>query len=492
MNDLRRLPPFALLWVLPFVALVLGGCRGLASSEGTGSPEAAGTAEGPAFVPTPTVIGPVPSSPIGDLDRNYPYLATNVDLASRGYVEEEFFIEGIARRYDTPELETGAELDGAAPYRTRVVVRRPAAAEDFSGVVAVEWYNVTGQADVEYDWFNAYDYVLRSGWAWVGVSAQRVGVDALREWSPERYGTLDVTDEGRVEPQDALSFDIYSQAVQALRIPSDVAPLGDLEPRVVIATGHSQSGRFLAVYHNSVHPLHRVVDGFSIRGTSTPVRKDLDVKVFRLMAEGDVSTRQQSQEPDTDHFRRWEAAGTSHVATRDQSGTLPVRARDLRTSGPADLSPPVPVTTTTPGNCERNRFSRIPFEHIMNAAYDHLVRWIEDDVPPPIGPRLEWANDSTKARNEHGNALGGIRIPEHEVPIAVNTGDNPGPGFCRLMGSYEAFDSNLLRTLYPTPEAYVTAIEGETRRMLDEGFLLPEDAETTLREARRVAASWSW
>ena len=35
--------------------------------------------------------------------------------------------------------------------------------------------------------------ITRAGNAWIGVSAQRVGVDRLRGWSPARYGDLDVT-----------------------------------------------------------------------------------------------------------------------------------------------------------------------------------------------------------------------------------------------------------------------------------------------------------
>jgi hypothetical protein len=469
------------------LAIVAGVTWATVAGAAAQSPSAGAAAR--TNVPVPTVVGPIASA-IGGLDRNYPYFASNVGLERYDYVEEEFFIEGLAHSYDTPEMAIGVERPGTTPYRTRIVVRRPRSAENFSGVVAVEWYNVTGQADVEYDWFNSYDYFLRSGWAWVGVSAQRVGVNALRELSPARYGSLDVSDGGTVDPQDALSFDIFSQAIQALRQPGGVAPLGPLRPRLVIATGHSQSGRFLSVYHNSVHPLHQVVDGFTIRGTGTPIRKDLDVKVFRTMAEGDVRSRAESGEPDTPHFRRWEAAGTSHVALQDQNAMTRVRERDRRTSGPPDLGPPTRLTSTTAGTCELNRYSRVPFNYLMNAAYEHLVRWIEEGTPPPAGPRLEWADETTKARDEHGNALGGIRIPEHEVPIAVNTGDNPGPGFCRLMGSYEAFDAATLRALYPTPQAYLAAIDREVERALGEGFLLPEDAEVSRSEARREVRAW--
>ena len=46
--------------------------------------------------PEPPGTGPSPSAPPGDPSRNYPFFATNHDLAKWGYVEEEFFIEGTA------------------------------------------------------------------------------------------------------------------------------------------------------------------------------------------------------------------------------------------------------------------------------------------------------------------------------------------------------------------------------------------------------------
>ena len=56
---------------------------------------------------------------------------------------------------------------------------------------------------------------MRAGYAWVGVSAQRVGVNQLRGWSPARYGDLDVTGGGAFTA-DELSYDIFAQAGDAV------------------------------------------------------------------------------------------------------------------------------------------------------------------------------------------------------------------------------------------------------------------------------------
>ncbi len=175
-----------------------------------------------------TVTGPIAVSvPPGDPSHDFVFSTTAMDLAGHGYVEEEFFIEGTANRYTTPDLTTGRIVDGGHPYKTRFVVRRPVSPERFNGTVVVEWNNVTAGRDLDIDWFQAGAYFVRNGYAWIGVSAQRVGVDHLRRWSPARYGSLDVTHDGLVE-DDALSYDIFSAVGRAVRDPGDVDVLGGL------------------------------------------------------------------------------------------------------------------------------------------------------------------------------------------------------------------------------------------------------------------------
>ena len=50
-------------------------------------------------VPVPTVIGPIAAQPAGDPSHDYTFFSPVEDLAAYGYVQEEFFLEGAARRY---------------------------------------------------------------------------------------------------------------------------------------------------------------------------------------------------------------------------------------------------------------------------------------------------------------------------------------------------------------------------------------------------------
>src|SRR6202790_1002391 len=234
-----------------------------------------------AQVPNPTVTGPIaqPVAP-GDPSHNYIFFSSNHDLAGHGYVEEEFLISGTATRYATPNqtnpdaTSTGTVISTGNPYKTRIVVRRPADPTKFNGVVLVEWYNVTNNFDAENVWFFNWENIMRSGYVWVGVSAQRVGVNALKASSP-RYSTLDVT-LGSTLNDDLLSYDIYSQAGKALDSPVGVDPLHGLVPTTIIATSESQSSQRLAIYANSIHVLANLYDGMLMLSTiGQRVRQDL-------------------------------------------------------------------------------------------------------------------------------------------------------------------------------------------------------------------------
>ncbi|MDC1423492.1 alpha/beta hydrolase domain-containing protein [Gammaproteobacteria bacterium] len=88
------------------------------------------------------------------------------------------------------------------------------------------------------------------------------------------------------------------------------------------------------------------------------------------------------------------------------------------------------------------------------------------------------------SRDEFGNVLGGIRLAEHAVPTAKNTGLNNGNNrFCFLYGSHEPFDSATLNALYPNKAAYVERVNAVVEQNIQEGFILPAAAERTRREA---------
>ena len=158
----------------PVVAL-LSTSPSSTSAQGTVSAHETVSAHGTAA--DPTVSGPIlPSSGIEP-----PTLGTTFPLSQVGYEQSEYFISGTATSYvaSNPLPTDGrwsVTANSTAGYETRVVVNRPTNPNRFNGTVVVEWLNVSGGLDDAPDWVTTHNELIRDGFAWVGVSAQSVGV----------------------------------------------------------------------------------------------------------------------------------------------------------------------------------------------------------------------------------------------------------------------------------------------------------------------------
>jgi len=464
---------------IQFMAAVVAFLVALPGSGASAGSRGAGAGSS---VPDPVVTGPIRESVRpGDPSRDYIFFSRE-GIERFGYIEQEFFFEGVANVYDIAPLATGVVASGDHAYKTRMVVRRPRRARDFNGTVIVEWQNVSAGFDVDASWAGGQgEFFIRNGYAWVGVSAQRVGVQqpetGLRDFSPERYGSLDVTDGGTIL-DDALSFDIFSQAGQAIANPKGVRPLGNLRPGRIIASGASQSAGRLTTYYNAIQPLANLYDGFILLVSPGTTRTDLDVPVFRLLSETEVNLVARFGIPvqeDSAVLRTWQVAGAAHADRTFLDATEENAVRDG-----------VPVTD--PATCELPAGSEVRFAHVVNRAHDLLVRWIALDLPPPTAPAIELVGEAPPfeiARDELGLALGGIRIADLAVPTALNTGVNSGPAFCVLFGTHIDFDAATLRELYPTRRSYVRKVRFVTIQNLLDGFIGADDARTTLFDSLR-------
>ena len=117
------------------------------------------------------------------------------------------------------------------------------------------------------DWIFTHTELTRAGAAWVGVSAQQIGVQGAR-W-PRRDG---VARAGRhrpgavrtlTHPGDRFSYDIFTQAGAAARAATGTI-LEGLAVERVIAVGESQSAFRLTTYANDIDPVDRSFDGYLV------------------------------------------------------------------------------------------------------------------------------------------------------------------------------------------------------------------------------------
>lgn len=425
------------------------------------------------------------------------------DLAAAGWVEEEYRAAGTATSYSTDgelpfdgTFELAPDID--ADYATRIVVRRPGEAAEFNGTVVVEWLNVSGGLDAGPDYQFTAEELVRGGYAWVGVSAQRIGVEGgpvavstgitdaptggVKEHDPERYSDLH-------HPGDAFAYDIFTQVARALRSPGDVDALGGLEAERVLAVGESQSAFALTTYVNGVQPLTLAFDGFlvhsrggapaplgsgggpidiatALAGGPAQIRTDGLAPVLVLQTESDVLgilSYHAAEQPDSDRFRLWEVAGTAHA----DKFLLGPAVDLIECNGPVNDGPQV---------------------FVVRAALRHLDSWVRTGEAPPEAPRFEIiaGTPPTYQRDADGIVLGGIRTPLVDVPVATLSSETyPEPSIiCLLLGSTKPLSDARLAERYPSAEDYLTEYEASVEATIASGFVLEEDRGALLDAAQ--------
>src|SRR5256884_516025 len=248
-------------------------------------------------VPNPAVSGPIEGGVHG-----YPWNHSLFALRGPGYdyTEQEFFFSGMAT-----DLSTGVQ----APYESRMLVRLPRNPADFSGIVTVEWLNVTAQMDLETSWPVEAQYLMGQGIGYVGVSAQLAGVccgpTTLKGWDPVRYAPLE-------HPGDRFSYDIFSQAIRALRDPagnettdpsaSPVDPMRGMAVRWIVANGASQSASFLTTFVNGGYNRGQI-DLYVITRGGGPY-EDFSTPIFQLNEENN-----RVRQDDNPRFVAWGGRG---------------------------------------------------------------------------------------------------------------------------------------------------------------------------------------
>lgn len=323
---------------------------------------------------------------------------------------------------------------------------------------------------------------MREGYAFVGLSAQQQGVDgsplAPRWWDVQRYGDLN-------HPGDDYSYDILSQTAYALqeRPRPDPDPLAGHNARAILVTGASQSAGYLHTYINEVQELHGMVDGFlpfvSSPGSNRGDLRDDLVPILWVNSEDETSSEQR---PDAGQFKLWEMAGASHVSEWWDIYTDEMRNRDQAALSGEGYEPEWDEweagqygergSNLCPGNM-------YPSHYVLRAATDALNEWVTNNREAPSAPRIERTDTGQVAEDEHFNALGGVRLPVIDVPVATYEART-----CSLWGQTIQFDPVTLDEMYDSNEDYVTQLSTAADKAIENGWLLSADADDLLERAR--------
>ena len=399
-----------------------------------------------------------------------------------------------------------AEPDGAAPFTTRLIVHRPSVPGRFNGTVIVEWLNVSSGTDIAPGWLYSHRQIVRSGAAYVGVSAQRAGIEGgglvtgahLKVLAPARYAGLE-------HPGDAFAYDIFSCAGHVVR---NGHPLVNRRPDRLIAIGDSQSAVFLVTYINAVDLHEGIYDGFLLQvrgGNGAPldgqlicpaelanldlqatvrrmsaghrVRSDCRVPVMIVQSETDQFTLSGlgARQSDSGKIRTWEIAGASHV----DSYLLVAAHLDDGTLTPPVLAKTMTATTAPAGVPVAVAVNSGPQQHyVMQAALASLEGWTASGPAPPRAQPLQAGGDGRLLRDRDGIAVGGVRTPWVDVPVSIFSGEGQvgGTVFALLFGTTTPLPLVEVLTRYRGGAAdYRRRFAAATRTAVSAGFLLAED-----------------
>lgn len=470
---------------------------------------------------------------------NRPFLAAAraqqaVNLTTLGYVETEYVVNGTASIYEwtgEPRDALVAARARGVPYATRLLVRRPADATKASGVVVMELLDPGTLYDRAPLWGLSWQQFTRRGDVWVGVTVKPRAIDTLRRFDEVRYGSLSFSftqaaecrpappragtpGEGdpRLNAADAengLAFDVIAQTGALLRSSSKENPLLEVPPRRVIAAGFAEASGYAITFANALHRVWRLGDGAPvfdgylgvagndaapINQCAAPLPVDdprrgvlpRDVPFVLAMTESDFNLHPTLRREDGDErgdvFRLYEIPGSGQSGS--YAAGVPVKP-DLDISG---FDAPADVCTETA--------SDYPLGLALNAIWQQYSESLLFSTPLLRAPRIETDAGQT-LRDANGNALGGWRLPQLDLPVATYVGhgtardpDARSNAACAVTGVKQAFDASRLRTLYRDRAQYLAQFRTSLDQAVAERRLVKEDADALKLPQARIAPAF--
>jgi Alpha/beta hydrolase domain len=489
----------------------------------------------------PQVTGPIPVTA-----DSRPFLGASAVMAAAGYVEEEYLLSGQAKVYDWAGAGHKVKVvAGPGKYVTRILVRRPSDPARFGGNVEVTVLN----ASLNLDFGGPADFarMVKQGDVWIGITTKAVTANALKKFDPVRYASLDWSNpappEQRClqptmiptymaggkevleamlkagvksswpESEDGLVWDMLGQMGLLLKSEQRSAILpGFIKPWIYM-TGVSQSAIYIRTWLAGFHDRYRTSDGKPVYdgylavvgpamirinqcAADVPLEDPMqklappNVPFISLSSEGEMWQGRYTHQPDA--FTRkggmvtYEVAGASHRAG-DVPGLAPdtltfAAVKDMMKAGmqmPASAGSP----TAIPNGTSPNDFIWQP---LIRGAFHNLELWARQGIRPPQARGIELDANLEVRRDAYGNAIGGVRMPYIEAPVAAHTGYLTAGGMGGVMGYKKPFAPEFLQTLYPDHAAYVAKFNAATERLLAGRWISAEDA-AAMKQAASIS-----
>lgn len=413
-----------------------------------------------------------PEIPLPDVKRTAPEttdspIQMKYDVEQQGYVVEEYFISGQADIYESVTMADSMNREDQDPtksmarrdfnrsvikedvnYTTRILVHRPKDPAKFSGNVVIETVHPLDNGVLAV-WVTARPFFLDNGDVYVGVQHPAT-FTALKKFNEKRYSALNM-------PDFTQLWGSLAQIGALLKSDKVINPLHGFNVRYLFMTGISYTGVATATFANYHHISAKLTDGQNIYDGYVPIanamyNRPLDVPTIRIMTQSDYGTlgglgnrRPDSDEPGS-QYRLYEIPGAPHAAR------------------PPKLEP-----GEMPSDFPNGIFYGVSFKNLYN--------WVRGGASPPKGKYISTdANGNTKL-DKHGNALGGLRSPYVDTPIAKY-------GVKGLLGYKIPFDPAKKKSLHGSHENYFMKVEEATGKLIWRRLILPAGATAIINQAK--------
>lgn len=465
----------------------------------------------PARADVPRMPTAVPVPPSGQLPLSSALRPGTefIDLAKHGYVEEEYYLDGVA-----PAITAAGQTLTQAPYITRILVRKPADPARFNGTVVIEPFSWFGERAA--GWILTRGYLVRHGYAYVGYTlninkpesdpkfraptpdeeaesirlyGKIVNFDFMRRFDYARYAALGsyydpkrfIRGDGP-DPFVPQSQGIGAQLALLLKSNTPSGPTAGLDVKRVYVNSWAVTAQVWMDYlDQGRHQQWRMPDGRPLIDAYMTGRMAFGevggevLRTPRKMPDGVpfVTIFSQSelmhdvlegiappQDSDSPQLRYYEVTGIPHLRLAD----LGTEHTELLAADVGKGNDPMCKTLYDE-----------PVEMIVSALLDDTDRWVREGKPMPRAPRVPRDGKTVVRDRDTGNMEGGVRPPWVLVPSATYLTDQETN--CGLIyDTKRPYSKQELRKRYGSFENYAKQFEKAKAQSVQEGYLLPEDA----------------
>jgi hypothetical protein len=231
----------------------------------------------------------------------------------------------------------------------------------------------------------------------------------------------------------------------------------------------------------------------------------------QVTARGEVAPKMMLITTSSDYYSARASLGrTGAEGQADQALPANVRIYDIASS-------PHVLLPLKPDHCTMVQ-GVLDWTPVSRATFLRLDQWVGSNLAPPPTQLMTLERASTtpatlRAPNNlpnaviqvpkldaDGNALGGVRLPDLVAPLGTHGGQNAPETRCNLMGSYIPFakDANQraatndlrlsVTERYKNRDDYVNRIRGAALDLIENGFLLQDDAAVIVQAAAATKA----